>query len=50
MNYRNAIGIEVLPKPDDFKAAQQAINYLRRLEEKIILNIRIKVINTNILN
>lgn len=38
MNYKNVIGIEVLPKPDDYRAAQQAINYLRRLEEKIILN------------
>jgi hypothetical protein len=38
MNYKNVIGIEVLPKPDDFKAAQQAVSYLTKLEEKIILN------------
>jgi 5-keto-L-gluconate epimerase len=35
MNYRNAIGIEILPKPDDFSAAEQAITYLRKLEEEI---------------
>ena len=36
INYRNAIGIEILPKPDDFSAAQQAIIYLKKLEEEII--------------
>ena len=35
INYRNAIGIEILPKPDDFSAAEQAISYLKKLEEEI---------------
>lgn len=35
MDYRNPIGIEILPKPDDFSAAEQAITYLRKLEEEI---------------
>jgi sugar phosphate isomerase/epimerase len=38
INYRDVIGIEILPKPDDYRAAQKAINNLKRLEEKIILN------------
>ncbi len=33
INYKNAIGIEILPKPDDFSAARQAISYLRKLEK-----------------
>jgi sugar phosphate isomerase/epimerase len=35
MNYKNAIGIEILPKPDDFSAARQAISYLTKLEGEI---------------
>jgi 5-keto-L-gluconate epimerase len=33
INYDNAIGLEILPKPDDFSAAKQAIFHLKRYEE-----------------
>jgi 5-keto-L-gluconate epimerase len=39
MNFKGAIGIEILPKPDDFSAAEQAISYLKKLEEELIWNI-----------
>ncbi len=32
----NAIGMEMLPEPDDFSAAMQAVAYIRKLEGKII--------------
>jgi 5-keto-L-gluconate epimerase len=35
INYRNAIGIEILPKPDDFRAARQAIGHLKKIEGEI---------------
>lgn len=35
INYKSIIGIEILPKPDDFKAGEKAISYLRNLESKI---------------
>ena len=35
INYKNAIGIEILPEPDDFSAAEQAISHLKKLEEEI---------------
>lgn len=38
INYRGAVGFEILPKPDDYRAAEQAISYLRKLEEKVILS------------
>jgi sugar phosphate isomerase/epimerase len=38
INYKNAIGLEMLPKPDDYSAARQAIDYIRKLEDKVILN------------
>ena len=31
----NAIGMEMLPEPDDFSAAMQAVAYIRKLEGKI---------------
>jgi 5-keto-L-gluconate epimerase len=34
MNYKEVIGVEILPKPDDCIAAKHAINYIRLLEEK----------------
>ena len=34
-NYTNAIGLEILPKPDDLTAARQAISYLKKLEGEI---------------
>jgi sugar phosphate isomerase/epimerase len=34
IGYDNAIGMEIIPKPDDLSAAVQAINYLKELEEK----------------
>jgi sugar phosphate isomerase/epimerase len=34
VGYQGNIGIEVLPKPDDFSAAEQAINHLKRLAHK----------------
>ncbi len=33
INYENAIGLEILPKPDDFSASKQAISHLKRIEE-----------------
>jgi len=38
IGYKGAIGIEILPEPDDYKAAEQAISYLRQLEKKVFLN------------
>ncbi|MHB1276314.1 MAG: TIM barrel protein [Candidatus Humimicrobiaceae bacterium] len=35
INYKNAIGIEIFPEPDDYLAAKQAIYYLRFLDSKI---------------
>ncbi|MHB1252682.1 MAG: TIM barrel protein [Candidatus Humimicrobiaceae bacterium] len=35
INYRNAIGVEILPEPDDYLSAKQAIYYLRFLDSKI---------------
>ncbi|MCL4377686.1 MAG: sugar phosphate isomerase/epimerase [Actinobacteria bacterium] len=35
INYKNAIGLEVFPEPDDYLAAKQAIYYLRFLDSKI---------------
>ncbi|MCD4670548.1 MAG: sugar phosphate isomerase/epimerase [Actinomycetia bacterium] len=35
INYKGTIGIEILPKPDDYKAGEKAISYLRNLEIKI---------------
>lgn len=29
INYKNAIGVEILPKPDDFTAASTAINHIK---------------------
>ena len=34
INYKNAVGVEILPKPNDFKAAKKAITYLRSLEKE----------------
>jgi len=31
VKYKGAIGIEILPVPDDFSAAQQAINYVKNI-------------------
>jgi 5-keto-L-gluconate epimerase len=36
IKYEYAIGLEILPKPDDFSAAKQAIFYLKRFEEKFV--------------
>jgi len=35
IDYEGPIGVEILPKPDDLKAAKQAIEHLKRLEEKL---------------
>jgi 5-keto-L-gluconate epimerase len=35
IKYDNAIGMEILPKPDDLSAARQAITHLRELEGEI---------------
>lgn len=35
IDYRGAVGIEILPEPDDYRAAKQAISYVRLLEEKL---------------
>jgi hypothetical protein len=35
MNYTNAIGLEILPNPDDLTAARQAVSYLKKLEKEI---------------
>jgi sugar phosphate isomerase/epimerase len=35
INYRSAISIEVLPKPDDYEAARQAINYFCSLDKNL---------------
>lgn len=33
IKYENAIGLEILPKPDDFSAAKQAISHLKKIKE-----------------
>jgi sugar phosphate isomerase/epimerase len=35
MKYRGAIGIEILPKPDDYSAARQAINYVKTISGQL---------------
>ena len=35
IKYTGAIGIEIVPEPDDYKAVKQAISYLRVIEKKI---------------
>jgi sugar phosphate isomerase/epimerase len=32
IKYNNAVGLEILPKPDDFSAAKQAISYLKKFK------------------
>lgn len=40
INYKNAIGVEVLPKPDDYTAARQTINYLCNLDKNLFKKIK----------
>jgi len=35
INYKNAVGIEILPEPNDFKAAKQAIDYLKNMDKTV---------------
>jgi sugar phosphate isomerase/epimerase len=35
IKYTGAVGIEIMPEPDGYKAAKQAISYLRVIEKKI---------------
>jgi sugar phosphate isomerase/epimerase len=35
LNYKGPIGIEVLPKPDDYSAAQQAVRYVNKIRKEI---------------
>jgi sugar phosphate isomerase/epimerase len=36
INYKGTIGVEILPKPNDYKAALKAINYIKGLEKKVV--------------
>lgn len=38
IGYKGAIGIEILPEPDDYRAAEQAISYVRLLWERLNQN------------